>query len=429
LGGGWVADLESRVQSPRSRVQAAEAGATNVQPSTFNLQPSTFIVHGENDEVFPLSEAQRVVGCFESKGLPVETKVLAGQGHGLGANRLLIFRHIGEYILARFKGPGALREYRSILQFQAGAKPLWLYWLPALAWVGAWVCKKWKRKDGERPLGREATEQQTDRAKRPGVRQSPAAIASPATGPPKADCVDRDPGPSESGRGLPHSKTLREGGVQGEGLAAWEIGLRVVAAILVILAAGQTALHLVPPRLRVSERTTATARKHIVAPKELKDFDALSTHPCWQGKRLKTLLEHVELASYNRELINWTLDEQVYRDFVLSPEIAPEADGDLNWRRPLWESFYPRIRKEPNTQAAAEIIARYLRERVTVAEGPGFPGAISEIWLRQITNPRGFECIYVAALRSAGVPARLDARRQAEFWTGSEWRPAPRPIW
>ena len=36
---------------------------------------------------------------------------------------------------------------------------------------------------------------------------------------------------------------------------------------------------------------------------------------------MKTLLEHVELANYNRGLVNWKVDEQVYREFVLSAQI------------------------------------------------------------------------------------------------------------
>ena len=44
------------------------------------------------------------------------------------------------------------------------------------------------------------------------------------------------------------------------------------------------------------------------------------------------------------------------------------------------------------------------------------------------TNPRGFEAIYVAALRSAGVPARLDSGKRAEIWTGTGWQAAPRPV-
>jgi hypothetical protein len=32
----------------------------------------------------------------------------------------------------------------------------------------------------------------------------------------------------------------------------------------------------------------------------------------WRGKPLRTLLDHVELAHYDGELINWKPDEQVY---------------------------------------------------------------------------------------------------------------------
>ena len=139
-------------------------------------------------------------------------------------------------------------------------------------------------------------------------------------------------------------------------------------------------------------------------------------------------MEHVELAHYNRELINWKLDEQVYRECVLSAQIDPPADGDLNWRRPLWENFYPRIRREQVPEAAAEIVVRFLRERVTVVKGNGLPSKVAEIWKRQITNERGFEAVYVAALRSVGVPSRLSLQGRAEFWTSSAWQPAPRPL-
>src|SRR5580698_2958177 len=52
---------------------------------------------------------------------------------------------------------------------------------------------------------------------------------------------------------------------------------------------------------------------------------------------------------------------------------------------------------------------------------------ISLIWRRQITDEAAFEIIYVAALRSVGVPARLDANGRAEFWDGGQWSAAPGP--
>ena len=212
------------------------------------------------------------------------------------------------------------------------------------------------------------------------------------------------------------------------GLRWWGTGLRWLAVILATAALAQTAPHLVPPHLAVGERTLAIARKHLVGPKERSDFDFLAANPVWRGKPLKTLLEHVELAHYNRELINWKLDEQVYREFVLSAQIDPAADGGLNWRRALWENFYPRIRREQEPGAAAEIVVRFLRERVTVAQGSGLPSAVAESWQRQITSERGFEAVYVAALRSVGVPSRLGSQGRAELWTGAVWQAAPRPL-
>ena len=94
----------------------------------------------------------------------------------------------------------------------------------------------------------------------------------------------------------------------------------------------------------------------------------------------------------------------------------------------MWENFYPRIRKEQDPEAAAEIVVRFLRERVTIAQGSGLPSVVAEIWQRQITNERGFEAVYVAALRSVGVPARLGAEGRAELWTGTAWQAAPRPL-
>ena len=390
--------------------------------SGYGAQPmSVLLVHGERDEVFPVSEARRVAGWFRTNGAPVELRVLADQAHDFGPNRLLVFRAVGEYCLTHLNGPEALSQYRSISEWQAQAKPLWLFWLPAFGWLGF-------------------------RGLRRKVRTTSCFVSF-------VRLVFK--------RGAGESCPPPDG--KPEPLTRGEKALRWIAAVLAAAALGQTALHLVPPRLAVSERTLAIARKHLVQAKEMKDFDYLSAAPVWPGKRLGILLEHVELANYNRELIDWKTGESVYRDFVLSPEIDAAADGDLAWRRPLWENFYPRIRKEAEPASAAEIVVRFLRERVTViipdfkAVGRGTRGGtprslagedaratredenrdrgggdsggtILEIWRRQITDERGFEAIYVAALRSVGVPAQLSARHGAEFWNGQAWTAAPRPL-
>src|ERR1017187_2065929 len=101
--------------------------------------------------------------------------------------------------------------------------------------------------------------------------------------------------------------------------------------------------------------------------------------------------------------------------------------NDGNDLRQVWEEFYPRIRHESSPEDAARIVVRHLRERVTIADLPNPSRDVPTIWLRQITDQTGFEIIYVAALRSVGVPARLNSQQQAEFWDGTQWRTAPAP--
>ena len=422
LAGGWVAGTgvgnpKSEVRSPKSeaRRQQTEAGSL----STINYPPSTavLLIHGANDEVFPLSQAERVAACLRTNGVPVELKVLPGEGHGLGGKRLLVFRVIGEQCLKRTFGPvaadgsrrelsgaksaptavggyGRLKEpeafynYHSILSWQAQARPLWLFWTPAFVWavLGLWCRRRLVVGQASRlPPGRAS------------VPASPFLLLPAAGGTPAP---------------LPLLRSL----------------LPWLAAVLATAALGLTALHLISPRLPASDYTLSIARKHLVQAKEMSDFAYLAAQPVWRGKPLRTLLEHVELAHYNRQLINWKLEDQVYRDYVLSPQIAPASDGGLDWRRLLWENFYPRIRREQDPAAAAEIVVRFLRERVTITQGDGLPGVVAEAWQRQVTNERGFEALYVAALRSVGVPARLAAQGQAEFCPGGSWQPAPRPV-
>lgn len=117
----------------------------------------------------------------------------------------------------------------------------------------------------------------------------------------------------------------------------------------------------------------------------------------------------------------------MYQDFVLSPVIAGDTNEQLDWRRPLWEEFYLRTRHESSPEDAAKIVMKHLRERVTIATLPNPPQDVPDIWLRQTTDEPGFEIIYVAALRSVGVPARLDSNNHAEFWDGNKWQTAPAP--
>jgi len=387
LSGGWVGELGemSKVQDLMSEVGVAQSEhrVTNSGPSSILHPPSSFplhcpvlLVHGEKDEVFSVQDAQRLAVLLKAQGVTVAIKILPERRHGFEPDRALVTRLVGEYckaVLAPNEPFGGAKERR--------VWPFWVYFTPAFIWAGFWVWQKNGRKEA-----------------------------------------------------LMRSKELR---------SPWEKRLRWAAFGLAILAIADTAAHLIPSRLKMSGATLNIARKWLVPSKWRTDFETLAAQPIWQGKQLKTLLEHVELANYDRnELINWKVDEQIYREFVLSPMIDSGQENlnqgtlkrvrrtgeELNWRRPLWESFYPRVRHEQTPEAAAEIVARYLRERVTISPAALPADGIESIWKRQITDEKGFECIYVAALRSVGIAARLNATGRAEFWTSDKWMAAPRPI-
>jgi hypothetical protein len=210
----------------------------------------------------------------------------------------------------------------------------------------------------------------------------------------------------------------------GQSRVAWAAarsGLRCLAVALAGAATAGAGLHWGLPQLPVSDRTLTVAQRWLVPPGARADFDWLAAQPVWQHRQLGSLLSEVELAHYNRGLVNWPVDEARYREAVLSPVITGANDEDFGWRGELWESLYPRIRKESAPAAAAATVQRHLRERVSVLPG-GSAGNVAVDWLRQLTDPAGWEHLTVAAWRAVGIPARLDGAGQAAYWDGNQWR-------
>ena len=405
LGANRMLDfaLQHPEQQPQLLVQLSGAALPEGQTNSHleSLHSLVLFIHGEQDEVFPVTDTKRLASLLQTNGLPVELKIIPGIPHGMEPERGVVFRNIGEYCRSHLMGKDAWQNYHSIAQWQAKAPPLWLFILPAaLVAAGVLACR---RAGASRPAdttheGQVAIDHFLNLIKCGRVFRAAGRAPSTSGGTPDAT--------------FKHS----------------EIILRWLAVILGIWALTETAIHLVTPHFSVNGTTLSIARRFLVQPKECSDFEYLVAQPIWRGQKLKTLLEHVGLASYNRELVNWQVDDQMYRDFVLSPVITGNPDEQLNWRRPLWEEFYPRIRHESSPEDAARIVVRHLRERVTIAALPNLPHDVPEIWLRQITDETGFENIYVAALRSVGIAARLNDNRQAQLFTDGKWQPAPRPI-
>lgn len=354
-------------QQPQLVVQLSGTGLPEGQSDEElkSLHCPLLLVHGDQDEIFPIADTKHLASILQAKGLPVELKIVPGASHNMEPEQGVVFRCIGEYCLTDLAGKQVWQNYHSIAEWQAEAPPFWLFCLPAVAWAIGWLAW-WQY-------------------------HKPATVVK--------------------------SKLKRH-----------EIALRWLAALLAALALGVTAIHLATPHFPINDKTLSIARRFLVLPKERADFEYLASQPIWHDQRLRVLLTHVELADYNRELINWQLDEEHYRNYVLSPVITGQPGERFDWRRSLWEEFYPRIRQQNLPEDAAKIVVRHLRERVTITVVPNPPHQVPDIWLWQITDEAGFEIIYVAALRSVGIPARLDLNSRAELFADGKWQPAPQPV-
>jgi hypothetical protein len=283
----------------------------------------------------------------------------------------------------------------------------------------------------------------------------------------------RDPTTNDPGSGAQRTDAPYQRGLAEQWLRRAVWGIAVLALLETIVLVGA-------PFLPVSRASLAIARHWLVPPKAVGDLDLLAAetvladgHQSLPGPdrrdaratkiKLGVLVQHASLANYNRQLINWSVEDVVYRDYVLWPGVYQGRGsgvegrvGDLNWRRALWEYFYPPVRHENDPMAAAGIVLKYLRERVTV-ESPksndqglrsaNVPGqetgapmqqirtggtpvplslTIEEMWKQRRADAEGFEALKVAAFRSVGIPARLNENGQAEVFEDRKWQVGPR---
>jgi hypothetical protein len=188
-----------------------------------------------------------------------------------------------------------------------------------------------------------------------------------------------------------------------------------------------TIIHVGLPNMPINDTTVSLAETFLVPPRLQADFGYLTAGADYRGQRLGVILDHVELAGLQRRQFYQNSDDRVFQEYILSPDIDVLPLNELNWRRPLWKYFYPRVRHETNAAAAAEIVVRSLRERVGIDPDYRYRVGVETIWIQQMTDTVGFERIFVAALRSVGIASRLNEQNQAEFWTGTAWQAAPSP--
>jgi hypothetical protein len=204
--------------------------------------------------------------------------------------------------------------------------------------------------------------------------------------------------------------------------------VKVAAVTSVIAGCGAVAFYVELPRLPADEDIVSLARTVLVQPRLRNDFDYLAQNSLSDGQPLAPLLEQLKLAERLRRQFYSNLDDVTFRKYILSPEIASLPLDEVNWRQTLWEIFYPSVRSKSDPGQAARIVIRLLREHVGIDSTYNYRVGVETIWTEEMTDESGFERIYVAALRSVGIAARLNGAGQAELLEGNQWESAPRPL-
>jgi hypothetical protein len=213
----------------------------------------------------------------------------------------------------------------------------------------------------------------------------------------------------------------------GQGVLKPARWLRIGASISLIMATLVSAAHLALPLFHAAPTTLKLARQWCVRPELRGDFDWITEQPGAKSCRIRDLLEHLNLASLQRVQFAASLPENEWREFVLSPWIEG-AVGAIVWRRELWETIQPRVRRETDAEQAATIVARQLCLRVRFQAEQTMPAEPRHIWLSGVGARKDFDLMYVAGLRSVGIGARLNDMSKCEMFYGGKWQQAPRPF-
>ena len=212
----------------------------------------------------------------------------------------------------------------------------------------------------------------------------------------------------------------------------WDVAVKHAAFFAALLATVTTIMHLGIPQMKVSDASVKLANNVIIRKEWKRHFNYIVENVNCRREKIEAILAHTELANIQRNQFYTDLEESLFQQYVLSPTVdvtpAPTLISEHNWRRTFWEWFYPRVRKEHDAVAGARMIVRFLRERVGINPSYHDRLGVNAIWVQGMTDEAGFERIYVSVLRSVGIAARLNGKRQAEIWTGKEWLTAPRPF-
>jgi len=111
LGANRMLDFAAQhpEQQPQLLVQLSGAGLSERQTNgrLELLHHPVLLVYGGQDEIFPVTDTKHPASVLQSNGVPVELKVIPSLPHGMGPERGVVFRSIGEYCRSHLVGKNA----------------------------------------------------------------------------------------------------------------------------------------------------------------------------------------------------------------------------------------------------------------------------------------------------------------------------------
>lgn len=208
-------------------------------------------------------------------------------------------------------------------------------------------------------------------------------------------------------------------------VARWRKGSWLVAGGMTLTAALVTGFQLDIRHRPATAENLADAEKWAVRAELQEDFSWLRARANEPVGQVDDWLDAVELAELQRQQFYPAIPQAIFRECVLETSVG--GTGGVAVRRTLWTYFAPRVRKESDVSAAAAIVVRELRTRVTPKNGLA-SASLAAAWAGGTASPADWERLYVAALRACGIAARLSGQARVEIWSEARWSNAPRPL-
>jgi len=202
-------------------------------------------------------------------------------------------------------------------------------------------------------------------------------------------------------------------------------GSLFISGLAASLAIGITAFHLLLLQFPVSVWSMTQAARFFIPEADREDFIHTCETANWRETRIGVAISNARLCAYNRQLVPWPVSPDMYRDFVLSPSITGNSHETFAWRRALWEHLHPAVKHLKQKDQVAAMIPQLMRQHLVITDEPSGNDDVGAILRTRITDQKGFAAICVAALRAAGVPARLNPEGRAEYYSTDSWRAVP----